>query len=1017
MPQLVRLRDLSLGLLFIAPLTMVPSRCESANQPSHEVPEASRRVQTMLLQAEAVLAESRFEEADSIARGAFELAAPHAEFDATVVEWLLRAARKCYDLREPDKSEAYIREAYRRAKEIRGPRRHELEVDAGRALARRLNWEGEYAEAAHLWREAVAMAREPDGGGPLMLAKCLTGMAENFLSLDDVANGEKCAREAVTVRERNPGSGPEDMANALHALGWAMHMKGDLLAAEALYRRSLVTKQTGLGVDHPSVAFALDNLAWIYYQQSDYVTAEAMAREGLGILVKAYGKDNLDVARLKRTLSVILRAEQKNAESAALQREAFEMRRKRLGDNNPIVALSAQELGLMLIPPPENFAEADSLLLMALRINTRVFGPEHPLVSDTKYFLGYLNEVTDRFDEAEKWYREAVHAGPRASLETMSPWMVVAIARFLRWSGDAVYAESLLREAAREYDISRHRMSADPLRARQYSPYPDLAAVTLGAGRGGEAWVCVERSLARSLCDLIDAAEARKLSPSASAIEDSLATTLDDLESRWNALERVAKRDSATVAEREQTRLALSAAEEQWGRFQEQVADTRGVTQGDAYPLDRIQRSLDRQSVIIGWFDFATGLGKQRVFQRWAYLIRDHGPVVWARAATDSGAGALDPGEERTRYRDALVSPSRLALGMGPTARRMYEARIAPLEDALQGVKRIVVVPSGAMSGVPVEPMQDENGRYLGDRFTITYAPSATVYAWASEQSRDRRPSNGVNALLVGDPVFSDDRLAVRDGSTSAPGPDGEKPWLELSSVRSALAGNDTILAQLPRLPASRNEVQSIAKMSRHATVLLGTDASEQALVDLAESNSLRDYQVVHIATHTLIDPDQPERSALVLSQVGLPDPGEAAIAGRRVQTGMVSVKDILRFWKLDAELVTLSACETALGARVAGEGYVGFAHAFLQAGATRLLLSLWKVDDRATSLLMQRFYENFLGRGGKGARGRIARTMSAPSALKEAKEWLREYRDDTGETPFAHPYYWAGFVLIGVSD
>jgi CHAT domain-containing protein len=232
---------------------------------------------------------------------------------------------------------------------------------------------------------------------------------------------------------------------------------------------------------------------------------------------------------------------------------------------------------------------------------------------------------------------------------------------------------------------------------------------------------------------------------------------------------------------------------------------------------------------------------------------------------------------------------------------------------------------------------------------------------------------------------------------------------------RSAVSGNSDALERLPRLPATRREVEDLSKLSRHATVLLGPDASEQRLVAMAGSGELGKYRVIHLATHAWVNPERPEESSLFLSRVDLPDPLEAAEKGERIYDSRLTAKEILQEWKLDADLVTLSGCQTALGQRVAGEGYIGFAHAFLQAGARSLLLSLWPVEDRATSLLMQRFYGNLFGkaRDDRGARS-DDRPMTKRDALREAKTWLREYRDEDGYHPYTEPYYWASFVLVG---
>src|SRR5262249_48622286 len=143
-----------------------------------------------------------------------------------------------------------------------------------------------------------------------------------------------------------------------------------------------------------------------------------------------------------------------------------------------------------------------------------------------------------------------------------------------------------------------------------------------------------------------------------------------------------------------------------------------------------------------------------------------------------------------------------------------------------------------------------------------------------------------------------------------------------------------------------------------------------------------------HLATHGVIDESIPTRSAVILTQTGLPDPLEQALSKKPVFDGRLSVREIQRSWELKAELVTLSACETALGREAGGEGFVGFTQALVMSGARSVCLSLWKVDDTATALLMQRFYADLLGR-----RPRLAGPLSKAEALREAKAWLRGLR------------------------
>jgi len=322
-----------------------------------------------------------------------------------------------------------------------------------------------------------------------------------------------------------------------------------------------------------------------------------------------------------------------------------------------------------------------------------------------------------------------------------------------------------------------------------------------------------------------------------------------------------------------------------------------------------------------------------------------------------------------------------------------------------------VVMPSGAMLGVPVEALVTADGTYVGERYRVSYTPSATVHAWLKEERRrhqGERRQRPERALLIGDPPFSAWQAEVmeREMLKGAWEASDEEAPADGELLVSAVRGNQAAIGRLTRLAGSRREVALTAELFRSARVLLGREATEEALAGMAVRGELGRMEVIHLATHALVDEEQPEQSALVLSQVDLPDALEAAIAGTRIYDGLVRAGEVVREWKLEAELVVLSACETGLGKKMVGEGYVGLAHAFLQAGARSVLVSLWQVDDEATVLLMRRFYEGWLEAG-----------LGKAEALQEAKRWLREREDAGGRRRFAHPYYWSAFVLIGAED
>jgi CHAT domain-containing protein len=248
-------------------------------------------------------------------------------------------------------------------------------------------------------------------------------------------------------------------------------------------------------------------------------------------------------------------------------------------------------------------------------------------------------------------------------------------------------------------------------------------------------------------------------------------------------------------------------------------------------------------------------------------------------------------------------------------------------------------------------------------------------------------------------------------------------------------------------LPGTRVETDRLRHLlGAECRVLTDGAASEQALEGLRQSGELARFRYLHLATHGQGNAVRAFESALILAQDKLPKDALPR-AGEPFLDGRLSAREVLDFWTLDAELVTLSACETAVGADGSGDGALGFAQAFLHAGSRAVCLSLWKVDDTATALLMDRFYQNLLGK-----RDGLVRPLGKAAALDEAKRWLRGLSgaealaraaevaegvargtrgkgavlnpiappaDPTAPAakdtkPFAHPKYWAAFVLIG---
>jgi len=403
------------------------------------------------------------------------------------------------------------------------------------------------------------------------------------------------------------------------------------------------------------------------------------------------------------------------------------------------------------------------------------------------------------------------------------------------------------------------------------------------------------------------------------------------------------------------------------------------------------QHLLDPDSLLLEYF-----LGERRSYV-WAIdsdsLVSHELP---RRAEIDAAAKRL--------YALLSTSNSTAARAKAEAASVLGRMLMGTVAEKL-GRKRLIIVADGALQYLPFAALPEPPAAHTEERgrtsnthpyrslimdHEIVSLPSASTLEVLRQGMNGRKPATKMIAVFA-DPVFSSDDPRVRQGQAKTEDPKTHEQLADMDTVTSKNAilersGKESGLLNFDRLPFSRREAEGILGFIHDdGETLMALDF--QANRATATAEELGRYRIVHFASHALLNARHPELSGVVLSLVD--EEG-------RPQDGFLRAHEIYNL-KLGADLVVLSACQTALGKEVRGEGLVGLTRGFMYAGAPRVVASLWKVPDNATAELMKQFYKGLLEESLRPA----AALRSAQIAIQKEQQW-------------SEPYYWAGFVLQG---
>jgi CHAT domain-containing protein/tetratricopeptide (TPR) repeat protein len=761
-----------------------------------------------------------------------------------------------------------------------------------------------------------------------------------------------------------------------HHISVALGTLGDIYDDLGDYSRALDYSNQALEVarsanDHLQVLSGLIHLANLYYTLSEYEKAEMLYTQAVDMARKL---------RNRRDEGVIL--------------TSLGNLYKKLGDSQK--AREAFEKALPLTQLTAN-PQSESVVQKELGLMT--------------YRSGDKQKGRTMVERALSLARTAQY--PQTEISALNDLALVE-----RYDGNFNQARAYLEEAIGLAESLRINVNDQNLRAswrasmqRLYENYIDLLMSSRSEKGVITALQASEQSRARSLLELL--AESR--ADIYQGVEPGLLQKERTLRQRLNA--QAAVQDN--LASRRQSGGSAEIISRQILELMEQLKEVErqirtsspryaALTQPRPLNAVEIQGLLDDRTVLL---EFAFG---EESGWMWAvtpdavesYRLPKRQDI---EAATRKFYGLLtarqpNNKESSIKYAARVAEADSKFQAEASALSRMLLAPVASKLNLEWKGKRLVIVASGALDYLPFAalpvPLVPEAGAKAAEGYhpliadhEIVILPSASVLAAIRSESAGRRKAAGTLAILA-DPVFeaNDPRVLMAARNRESGGkPSAGVRSADVSSIspesnpeltRSARSFNRAGFSQLP---FSRKEAEVIATFIPKAKLLKATgfDASRAT----ATSGELSRYRIVHFATHGLLNSEYPDLSGLVLSLV---DRNGAA------QDGFLRMHEIYNL-QLPADVIVLSACQTALGKEIKGEGLIGLTRGFMYAGAERVVASLWQVDDLATAELMMRFY-----------RGMLKDRMRPAAALRAAQiEMMKHNR-------WARPYFWAAFVIQG---
>ena len=840
-------------------------------------------------------------------------------------------------------------------------------------------WIGDYPKALTYFERAVPLLH--DQGDRRKESDVLGNMCVIHKSLDENTKALELCKQAVTIKREvgdksGEGTTLSNTGNVYAALDDYQTAIEYYLQARALY--------TSLG-EKEGEAVTLNNIGWAHATLGDREKAIDFYNQALKPLRVLGNKYSIAVALSNigvnyAELKDYRKALEIHLEVLSMRPESDDREGRAITLNH--IAVCYQNLG--------DKAKALEYFTQAIALH-RSIGNKRQLASSLRN-IGGLYRDQGEYEKAMEYFKESRAISVAVADRNGEASVLAGIAKLELARGNLIEARKLVEEAISAVESFRGNLKSQQLRAtflasvRKYYELNVDVLMRLHQQRPTEGFAeaalqVSERSRARSLLELLREARAeirQGVDPALIQREKDLRGTIADKAQQQTRMLSGNHAEEQVAAASKEIAALTTEYEEVQGRIRKTSPRYAALVEPPPITVAAIQKQVVDENTLL--LEYALGEEKSYVWAVTPDSVKSF--ELPGRATIEAAAKRVYEllNESSTPVPAPTVAQQKnhADVEYPAAADALSRLLLAPVATELKN-KRLVIVAEGILQYVPFSTLPSpgaDSSRPLIVDHEILNLPSASVLALLREDAAQRKPAAKAVAVLA-DPVFSanDSRLTHKVSAD-------EESLLTRDAQRSAAeSGLDSLI----RLRFSRLEADEIARLAGDKRNLKAVDFSANRSMVMDEK--LSDYRIVHFATHGLINNQHPDLSGIVLSLVD--EQG-------RPQNGFLRLYDIYNL-KLNADLVVLSACQTALGKQINGEGLVGLTRGFMYAGAPRVVASLWRIDDRATAEMMRRFYQGMLKDGLRPA----AALRAAQVSMLSEKRWQS-------------PHYWAAFTLQG---